>query len=71
TTGYSVTVTNEFGCSTVASATVTVNPSVTATLSSATICNTTTATLLATGGASYLFSNGVSNTTGELVVSPS
>ncbi|MBO0940090.1 hypothetical protein J2I47_26335, partial [Fibrella sp. HMF5335] len=71
TTTYNVTVTSGDGCTGVASATVTVNPAVTATLSSATICNGTSATLTATGGTSYSFSNGTSNTTGTLVVSPS
>ena len=70
TTTYSVTVSNSFGCSAITTGTVTVNPSVTATLTSATICDGTTATLLASGGTSYLFSNGTSNATGELVVSP-
>jgi uncharacterized repeat protein (TIGR01451 family) len=67
---YSVTVTSAQGCSATASGIVTVNPSVTATLSSATICNGTSATLTASGGSSYAFSDGTTNTTGLLVVSP-
>ncbi|WP_338872656.1 SdrD B-like domain-containing protein [Spirosoma sp. SC4-14] len=70
TTAYSVTVTSGAGCSAVASGTVTVNPSVTATMTSATICSGMSATLTASGGSSYVFSNGTSNTTGVLVVSP-
>ena len=70
TTTYSVTVTNAFGCSAIASTTVTVNPSVTANLSNATICNGTVASLSATGGTNYLLSNGTTNTTGILSVTP-
>ena len=41
-----------------------------ATLTSSTVCNGTSATLTATGGTNYVFSNGTSNTTGILLVSP-
>ncbi len=70
---YSVTVTSQFGCSALATGTVTVNPSVTATMTSATICNGTSTTLIATGGTNYRFSDGTtttSNTTGLLTVAP-
>jgi uncharacterized repeat protein (TIGR01451 family) len=72
TTVYSVTCTpTAYGtCPGVTSTTVTVNPSVTATLSSATICNGTSATLTASGGSTYAFSDGTTNSTGVLVVSP-
>ncbi|AKD56030.1 SdrD B-like domain-containing protein [Spirosoma radiotolerans] len=72
TTVYSVTCTpTAYGtCPGVTSTTVTVNPSVTATLSSLTICNGTSSTLVATGGSTYAFSDGTTNTTGLLPVSP-
>ena len=70
TTAYTVTATNGFGCSSTASTTITVNPSVTATLTSSTICYGTVASLSATGGTSYAFSNGTTNTTGIVSVTP-
>ncbi|MEZ0486417.1 SdrD B-like domain-containing protein [Fibrella aquatica] len=57
TTTYSVTVTNSDGCSTVTSATVTVNPAVTATVASQTICfgTSTTLTASAAGGTGFTY----------------
>ncbi|WP_375446154.1 SdrD B-like domain-containing protein [uncultured Fibrella sp.] len=71
TTLYSVTVTNSNGCSTVSTATVTVNPAVTAVIAvspSNTICNGTSATLTASGGTAYRWSTGA--TTAAITVSP-
>ncbi|MBO0937088.1 hypothetical protein J2I47_11075, partial [Fibrella sp. HMF5335] len=74
TTGYSVTVTNNTGCFSTTSATVTVNPAVTVTASAspATICNGASSTLTATAsggtGLTYLWSNGA--TTASQSVSP-
>ena len=70
TSTFTVTVRSSATCSTTATASVTVNALPTATLSSATICSGTSATLTATGGTSYTFSNGTTNSTGLLVVSP-
>ncbi|MBD2700859.1 hypothetical protein IC229_09430 [Spirosoma sp. BT702] len=70
TTTYSVTVANAAGCASTTIGSVTVNPLPVAELSSATICIGQSATLTATGGATYLFSNGINNATGELIVSP-
>ncbi len=71
TTVYSVTGLDGFGCSSIASATVVVNPLPVATLTSATICTGATATLTATGGTSYtLLNTGTVNTTGIFPVSP-
>jgi uncharacterized repeat protein (TIGR01451 family) len=70
TTTYSVTVTNSSGCSSITSATVTVNPLPIPALTSATICVGASATLTASGGSSYSFSTGLTNSTGVLVVSP-
>jgi uncharacterized repeat protein (TIGR01451 family) len=68
---YSVTVTSAFGCSAVATGTVTVNPSVTATItvSSATICQGESTTLVASGGSGYLWSTG--ETTARIAVTVS
>ncbi|MEZ0607725.1 SdrD B-like domain-containing protein, partial [Fibrella sp. WM1] len=57
TTTYSVVVTNSDGCSTIATATVTVNPAVTATVASATICDglSTTLTANAAGGTGFTY----------------
>ena len=70
TTTYSVTVISASGCSTTATATVTVNLLPTPGLTSATICAGQTAALTATGGSSYTFSNGTANTTGLLTFTP-
>ncbi|MEZ0540218.1 beta strand repeat-containing protein [Fibrella arboris] len=74
TTTYSVTVTNVFGCSAVATGIVTVNPAVTATVASQTICYGTSATLTAnaTGGTgfSYAWSPVGTGSTQSVVVSP-
>ncbi|WP_445451893.1 Ig-like domain-containing protein, partial [Fibrivirga algicola] len=74
TTGYSVTVTNAFGCSAIASGTVTVNPAVTATVASQTICYGTEATLLAnaTGGTgfTYNWSPAGTGSTASVTVAP-
>ncbi|GAB3991197.1 hypothetical protein GCM10028807_20780 [Spirosoma daeguense] len=70
TTAYSVTVSAGTTCSSVASATILVNPLPAATMTSATICEGQSATLVASGGSSYTFSNGTSNTTGLLVINP-
>ncbi|GAB4028663.1 hypothetical protein GCM10028809_16830 [Spirosoma gilvum] len=70
TTAYSVTVANASGCISITTATVTVNQLPTPALTSATICVGQSATLTATGGTSYTFSNGTTNTTGLLIVSP-
>ncbi|GAB4044209.1 hypothetical protein GCM10028810_09620 [Spirosoma litoris] len=62
---YSVTVTSGFGCSAVATGTVTVNPSVTATIAvtNSTICQGESTTLTAGGGSGYLWSTGATTAT--------
>ncbi|GAB3960789.1 hypothetical protein GCM10028805_58840 [Spirosoma harenae] len=66
---YSVTATS-VGCSGTGVGSITIAPYPTATLTSATICAGESVTLVATGGTLYTFSNGTSNTTGLLEVTP-
>ncbi|MBI4929396.1 MAG: gliding motility-associated C-terminal domain-containing protein [Bacteroidetes bacterium] len=69
TTAYSVTVTESGGCTSILSATVTVNALPTPTISpSTTICSGDAVTLTVTGGNSYSWSNGSSAS--SIVVSP-
>jgi uncharacterized membrane-anchored protein len=69
TTTYKVTVTNEFGCSDVASVEVIVNPNPEAAIEGETeICLGESTTLTASGGMSYLWSTG--ETTAVITVSP-
>ncbi|XWW44098.1 DUF11 domain-containing protein [Fibrella sp. USSR17] len=74
TTTYSVTVTNAFGCSAIASGTVTVNPAVTATVADQVICFSTTATLSATAaggtGLTYTWLPAGTGSTASVTVSP-
>lgn len=73
TTVYTVSGTTN-GCSSVATGTVTVNPTPTISVNSASICSGNTATLTASGAASYSWSpgTGLSATTGSVVTaSPS
>ncbi|GAB3691860.1 hypothetical protein GCM10027592_10210 [Spirosoma flavus] len=71
-TTYTVTVASASGCVSTTTGTVTVNtvPIAGLTPASAIICEGQPVTLTATGGTSYTFSNGTSNATGILVVSP-
>ena len=65
-----MTVGNASGCTSTTTATVTVSPNPVANLTSVSICAGQPVSLTATGGTSYTFSNGTTNTTGLLVVSP-
>ncbi|GAB4032961.1 SdrD B-like domain-containing protein [Spirosoma gilvum] len=69
---FTVTVSTSPTCSTTATVSVTVNalPTVSLSATSATICAGTSTTLTATGGTSYRFTDGTTNSTGLLVVSP-
>lgn len=68
TTTYSVTVTNEIGCTASAEIIVTVNPLPNAQIEGNNICNGGSTTLTATGGGTYLWSTGA--TTSQIIVSP-
>ncbi len=69
TTTYSVTITNIYGCTSTASATVQVNALPVANITGTSpICNGSSTTLTATGGGTYFWSNGA--TTAATTVSP-
>ncbi|WP_375446155.1 beta strand repeat-containing protein [uncultured Fibrella sp.] len=74
TTPYSVTVANIYGCSAIATGTITVNPAVTATVASQTICYGTSTTLTANAsggtGFTYAWSPVGTGSTQSVVVSP-
>jgi fimbrial isopeptide formation D2 family protein len=67
---YSVTGNSGSGCTGVGSGTLTVSPRPIPSLSSATICAGQSVTLIATGGTSYSFSQGTTNSTGVLLLTP-
>ncbi len=67
-TTYTVTVTNEIGCTASASITVTVNPLPNAQIEGNNICNGGSTTLTASGGGTYLWSTGA--VTSQITVSP-
>ncbi|MEI6118252.1 MAG: T9SS type A sorting domain-containing protein [bacterium] len=70
-TTYAVTVTNAFGCTTIANVAVNVNPLPTAAITptAPSICQGATANLTASGGGTYLWSTGA--TTANVAVTPS
>ncbi len=67
-TTYTVTVTNEIGCTASASITVTVNPLPNAQITGNNICNGGSTTLTASGGGTYLWSTGA--VTSQITVTP-
>ncbi len=66
---YTVTVTDDNGCTDMATASVTVNPNPTAAVNDAVVCDGAPATLTASGGTSYLWDNG--ETTESIMLAPS